>query len=700
MVNDSRQENPVYVWHYDYYLSANAPDAFTAFDPERIASEIASTGATFAVVFALNQHGYAYYPSRIAPVHPMLGDRDYTGSMIEALQRRGLTVLTYVNYMNIDRREAHPEWWQRAADGTQVLENGWGVPCPNGPIREYMCAVVGEVAAKYPTQGFFFDMFSFNRGGCWCDNCRRKFAVETGLPFPIRADWGSESWRHYIAFRYRSALETIQAIRDAAKAVRSDLIWVTHCSPESNWIHGTGALPPAVDDMLQSEMATRWGKGRWSAAQRSKVLRAVTRGQQVVTILADLHLYWDKPKGWFYIPWSVEHVKRQVAEIVAHGAWPSIYTEPYPDGRNDPHTIQGIREAFSMARATEAYRAGAEPVKSVALHYSRPSLDFFGRDDPVEYAHSFEGAYKALLESRIPFDVILDEGILDGRIRAYDLAILSNSACTSDQVNAALLDYVQGGGSLLATYRTSLCDEYGRQRPDFGLGQLFGARFVREFERAYMRAEAPLAQGLSVSPLIQQRLLQVTAEEGAGVLGRLIAPSPTDLSPFTYVSAPTVETAWPALLRRGQVIYAAGDLGYALMRAGTRDHLRLLGNCVRELLGDRLPLELKGPGTVDVSLWRSKIPFRGQGQRLVVHLVNLVTNQIVEDTGCEADAYETIPLHGLELRVRTEWQPRKVFRAGDDGDGVASELAWRRDGDWVAVELPRLDLYEVVVLEP
>ena len=684
----ARQERPAYIWHYDYYLSANAPDAFSAFDPDRTAEEIASTGANFAVVFALNQHGYAYYPSRIAPVHPMLGDRDYTGSMIEALQRRGLTVITYVNYMNIDQREAHPEWWQRGADGIQVYENGWGVPCPNGPIRGHMSAVVREVAELYPTQGFFFDMYSFNRSGCWCDNCRRKFALEAGLPFPIRPDWGSESWRHYVGFRYRSTLETIGAIRAAAKSVRPELIWVTHVSPESNWSHGTGALGATVDDMLQSEMATRWGKGRWAAAQRSNILRAIAQGQQAVTILADLHLYWDKPKGWFYIPWSVEHVKRQVAEIVAHGCWPSIYTEPYPDGRNDPHTIQGIREAFSMARTTEAYRLDAHAVKSVALHYSRPTLDFFGRDDPVEYAHSFEGAYKALLESRIPFDVILDEGITDGRIREYDLVILSNSACTSDAVNAALRDYVKGGGSVLATYMTSLCDEYGRQRSDFGVGELLGARYLAPFERAYMRVEEPLAKGLSPSPIIQQRLLKIQALGETHVHGRLIAPSPTDLSPFTYVSAPTGETTWPSLLRRGKVIYAAADLGYALMRAGTRDHLLLMGNCVRELLGDRLPLELKGAGTVDVSLWQ-------QGERLVVHMVNLVTNQIVEDAGCEADAYETIPLHGLELRVRAGWQPQKVFRVSD-----GAELPWKRDGDWVVVELPRLDLYEVVVLEP
>ncbi len=681
-------EGPIYDWHYDYYMSANAPDGFTLFDSECLADEICSAGPSLVVIFALNQHGYAYYPSQVAPPHPSLGALDYTGSMISALHRRGVKVITYVNYMNIDQRAAHPEWWQRTRNGDEVYEAGWGVPCPNGPIRDYMRAVVAEVAERYPTDGFFFDMYGFNRTGCWCENCREKVVSQVGRPYPMREDWGSETWRRLVDFRYASATETITAIRDAAKAVRPDLVWITHTQPLSPWYRSTNALSPVVDDVVHTEISTRWGKGRWAPGQTAKLLRAYGRGKPRIVCLADLHMYWDKPKGWFYIPYSATQLKLQVASILAHGAWPAPYTEPYPDGRNNPYTVQGIREAFAMARTVEAYLIDSEPVKCVALHASQKTQDFFGRDKPESYRLAFDGAYKALMESHIPFDVITDDQILEGGLGDYALCVLSNSACTSDAVNEALKTHVASGGALLATYKTSLYDEYGRMRRDFGLSETLGVSFVSDYEPAYVRATGPLAVGMTGSPIIQQRHLRVESTEDSEDLGTLIAPSPTDLAPFTYVSAPSRETSWPALVRRGRVIYCSGDVGYTFMRASYPDHVRLIANSVELLIGDRLPLRVKAPSTVDIAL-------ASQGERILVHLVNMTTNQVVEDEGCNADTYEVIPLHFLEVRVRADRAPQRVYRATDGTD-----LPWRYENGWTVVEVPRLDIYEIVVLEP
>lgn len=677
-------KKPFYIWHYDYYLSANAPDAFTRWNAEELADEIVSTGVNFVAIFAENQHGYAYFPSKVAPVHPSLGGRDYTGSMVDALHRRGCTVITYVNFMNIDQRSKHPEWWQRQADGTEVYNSGWGVPCPNSPIKDYMKSLVVEIAQLYPTDGFFFDMYAYNHNGCWCDFCRAKWQKQTGLPFPMAPAWGTELWAKYLEFRAQSAIDTMTEIRDAAMAVRPNLIWCTHCGPQQNWQAGTAKLQAKVDTMVQSEVGTRGGKGLWMAGQRAKVLVPFT-DKPHATILADIHLYWDKPKGWFYIPWAPENVQRQVAEIVAHGSWPDIYTEPYPDGRNNPYTTEGVKAGIQLARQFEPYLLNRESVKNVALHYSQLAQDFFGREDASNYHYSFDGAYKALMENHIPFDVVLDEQILDGSIRQYDVLVLSNSAVTSEAMNRSLRAYVEGGGSIFATYKTSLMDEIGRQRKDLALADLFGASYRQDCGPAYLMPEGELAQGLSGSPMIEQRLLGVVADASATVLGKMLAPSPTDLHPFTYVSAPTVETQWPVLLRRGRVIYCAGDVGLAHARAGYRDHLRLIGNCVRALLGDKEKVRIKAPVTLDQALYT-------QGERTLLHLVNLTTNQTQDDHICEADAHEVIPLHDIE--VAFNGKPRRAFLASTGAD-----LPLCQDGKWAKVTVPRLDIYDVVVFE-
>jgi len=387
------------------------------------------------------------------------------------------------------------------------------------------------------------------------------------------------------------------------------------------------------------------------------------------------------------VPWSATKLKRAVAELLAHGVWPSVYTEAYPDSRNNPYAVEGVREAFALARKMEPYLLGTETVKSVALHYSRASLDFFGRDDSASYKNSFDGAYRALSQSHIPFDVVMDEQILDGSIAEYDLLVLSNSACTSDRLNETLMDYLDGGGSILATYKTSLYDEYGRKRSDLGLSEAFAVHYVSEAEWAYARATESLAEGLTVSPIIQHRLLRVTTDRDGQVFGTLIDPSPTDLAPFALVSAPTCETSWPMLVKRERVIYCAGDLGYSFMRAGYPDHVRLIDNCVQLLVGDRLPLRIDAPGLVDVAL-------RRQGERVLLHLVNLVTNAADPFGSSGTDAYEVVPVRDLEVWLRLDQPLCRVYQARSN-----RELEWRHEQGWIVVSVPSLDIYEIVVFE-
>jgi len=116
--------------------------------------------------------------------------------------------------------------------------------------------------------------------------------------------------------------------------------------------------------------------------------------------------------------------------------------------------------------------------------------------------------------------------------------------------------------------------------------------------------------------------------------------------------------------------------------------MRLIGNCVQALVGDKLPLQVKAPTTLDVALYR-------QAERTLVHLVNLTTNQTADDHECEADAYEVIPLHDIELRLRDS--AIKVSKAYCGSDG--KPLPMHKEAGWAVVTLPKLDIYEVVVVE-
>src|SRR5258708_25910101 len=81
--------------------------------------------------------------------------------------------------------------------------------------------------------------------------------------------------------------------------------------------------------------------------------------------------------------------------------------------------------------------------------------------------------YQALIEARIPFEMAHDRLLDPAHIDRFKLLILPNIAALSDAQCEQLRQYVSRGGSLLATHETSLYDEWGVRRQNFGLSSLF-----------------------------------------------------------------------------------------------------------------------------------------------------------------------------------------------------------------------------------
>lgn len=58
------------------------------------------------------------------------------------------------------------------------------------------------------------------------------------------------------------------------------------------------------------------------------------------------------------------------------------------------------------------------------------------------------------------------------------MLLLPNAACLSEEHMEVIRRFVENGGGLVASFRTSLYDEKGRRRPDFGLKDVFGCSFT------------------------------------------------------------------------------------------------------------------------------------------------------------------------------------------------------------------------------
>src|SRR5262249_19032971 len=74
------------------------------------------------------------------------------------------------------------------------------------------------------------------------------------------------------------------------------------------------------------------------------------------------------------------------------------------------------------------------------------------------------GMYHALVEARVPFELVHEAFLTPDRIDQFKLIVLADRAALSNDQCAAIKSYVSRGGSVLATFASSLYDEAGAPR--------------------------------------------------------------------------------------------------------------------------------------------------------------------------------------------------------------------------------------------
>ncbi|HYM12672.1 MAG TPA: alpha-amylase family protein [Bryobacterales bacterium] len=184
-------------------------------------------------------------------------------------------------------------------------------------------------------------------------------------------------------------------------------------------------------------------------------------------------------------------------------------------------------------------------------------------------------AEQALIQSKVPFDVIFDDNLKD--LSKYRVLVLADQECLNDDKLALIRRFVQNGGSLVATDDTSLYTEWRERRRNFGLRDLFGVD--ASTRRGARNAEATLP----ISP--------VRREFGRGRVAYIPAVRPAIEKP---TGARTTFQYWKLPLNWKEII---GEVKWAA--------------------GGRLSLEVSAPPTVVAELTEQK-----QNNKLLVHLLN------------------------------------------------------------------------------
>jgi hypothetical protein len=676
----------------------------------------------------------AYYPTQV-PMHrraQFLGNRDLFGEVCAAAHADGLVVFARMDSSGAHEElyRAHSDWFAVDANGKPYRARDLYVSCVNGPYyEEHLLAILRELVARYHPEGFTDNSWSgLGRGSiCYCENCRKKFHERAGRDLPRQKDWNDPTYRDWIRWSYACRLEVWD---------RNNRVTREAGGPECLWVGMNGGDVAGQAEQFRDckEICAR-AEIIMLDDQRRQNATGFARNGEVGKLVHGL-LGWDKlaPESMamyqttaptFRLSSKPEPESRLwMVEGFAAGIQPWWHhVGAYDEDRRMYRTPVALCQWHA---ANEEFLFNRRPVATVGVAWSQTNTDFFGRDDAeLNVELPWNGLRQALVRGRIPYlPVHLDH--LDRDAAQFRLLILPNLAAMSDAQVASVRRFVEGGGGLLATGQSSLCNEWGDGRSDFALADLFGAhlpenhgmrnettrhRWAAESAHTYLRLTPelrargdvphapdeppatgerhPVLRGFDATDILPfgGTLEALRIDASAQVLATFIPPFPVSPPEMSWMRTPKTDIAGLVVSERtkgARVAYLAADLDRRFGRDNLPDHGDLLANLVRWTARDDVPLRVEGPGLVDCHMYR-------QSGRAILHLVNLT------NAGTwRAPVDELIPVGPLRVAVRLpDGVPGRRLRLLVSGGTTSPATA---DG-WATFELRSLLDHEVAVIE-
>ncbi|MEO8359252.1 MAG: beta-galactosidase trimerization domain-containing protein [Vicinamibacteria bacterium] len=646
----------------------------------------------------------AYYPTQV-PFHhksAWLGDRDVLGELIAGCRKLGMVVLarTDPHATYDDVQAAHPDWIAVGADGKP--RRHWASPemwvtCGLGPYNfDFMTEVTREIVARYRVDGIFINRWE-GSGMCYCAHCLRNFHDATGRDLPRTTNADDRAQRDYLAWRQQRLFELWRLWDSEVRKINPDACVIPNTGGGATSrldMKRVGEMAP----MMAADRQARHGlMAPWAIGMNAKEYRA-TLGSKPVAGLFSVGV--EEPYRWKDSVQSADEIRLWVADLVANGMRP--WFSKFAGAIHDPRWLKPVEEIYSWCHGAERYLRNERPLARVGLVYSQQSAWFYGGSgdhlrDRIE--DPALGWYQALIEARVPFEMVHDRLLDQAHLAAFKALILPNTAALSDAQCAQLGEFVRRGGGLVATYETSLYDESGRPRNSFGLEDLFGVSFVRRLDgpvhNAYLRLEHetarghPLLLGLDDAPRIIHGVWQLEVKAKAPFPNPPVTliPSYPDL-PMEKVYVRQPKTDIPQVFLRqvgeGRVAYFPWDIDRTFWEVLSVDHFKLMRNAVTWATNEEPPVTVTGPGVLDVTVWRQK-------QSLTVHLVNLTNPMLMK-----GPVRELLPVGEQRVRVRLP-DGRAALKVRLLVSDAAP--AFHQSGGWLELRVPSIRAHEVVAID-
>ncbi|HTS29526.1 MAG TPA: beta-galactosidase trimerization domain-containing protein [Bryobacteraceae bacterium] len=638
----------------------------------------------------------AYYPTKI-PLHyktPWMGAGDPFGDLVAGCRKLNMVVVarTDPHAVHQDVFDAHPDWIAVEADGKK--RRHWASPdlwvtCALGPYNfEFMTQVTREIVSLYHVDGIFSNRWA-GSGMCYCEHCQENFRKASGMDLPRTSNPHDPSRRAYIAWRQQRLFDLWHLWDNEIRQINPGACYI----PNS----GGGALADLdmktigetapilfADRQARSGLAAPWANGKNGKEYRSTMGRKPIGGIFSVGV--------EETYRWKDSVQSAAEVRLWALDGIANGLRP--WFTKFSGTLHDRRWLRPVEDVYTWHFRNERYLRNERPLARVGMVYSQQTAHFYGAERARQKVEDHTlGYYQALIEARIPFEMVHDQLLDAAHVDPFRVLVFPNIAALSDQQCRQIREYVQRGGSIVATYETSLYDEWGVARRDFGLADLFGASYDgaidARMQNSYLLLEGPhpILAGLEDAT----RIINGVSRVHTRTIGSYPHP-PLTLIP-SYPDLP-MEEVYPRVARtdipevfvretgKGRVVYFPWDIDRTFWEVLSPDHGKLLANAVDWAANEPRPLTVTGPGMLDVVVWRQK-------ESMTVHLVNLTNPMMMK-----GPVREFIPVPQQKVVIRVPARPKAVHLLVSGSQPVVQHGAGT-----VALTLPSILDHEVIALD-
>jgi hypothetical protein len=647
------------------------------------------------VVFVSVTGILAFYPSKVK-FHrhgKFLNGRDFFGECVSAAKKRNIRVVARMSPdLNWgDALEAHPEWAMRNKDGSVQFsgeEPRLFKTCMFSTyMDDYIPAIMREISSLYDVDCFYTNGWPplGSLPECHCAVCGKLPPAGTPAYWRVFNDRVFELWTKYDAI---------------AKDKKVDRFFFANLGGNVRGgpnLHRLGEI--AAWFQADNQGRTYDDPAVWGCSLQGRVCNAIMDGKFATNVTA---AYSTGAVTWRNASKNPDEARMWLNETVASGMIPYYHFIGAEGGFGEDRRWQKIGADY--LRWTSGHDAHLKTHRSVAdvavVMGQSTQLLYHGPSTSRSHGYMHEttqGMYEALLRGRFAFDFVHEDRLEPERLSKYRALLLPNIAMLSDRQCGQIREYVQSGGSIMASFETGLYDENLNQRADFGLADMLGIHKAGEVigtngNAYYARIETsdparqhPILDGFTNTnwiPGAQNRIpLHAVPDPVLTVVPGFVRYPPELAYP------PQPHTDEPAVVLResgpSRMAYFSGDVERSYWLTGHGDLLRLLHNTIRWITHDERMLYVDGDGFVEMFCWET-------GPGYAVHLLNY-TNPNAHHGWMQS----IFPIGPQTVRMKlpagTRVKSIELLKAGND-------IPFRVEDETAQFTIPRVEDYEVAAI--